>query len=1547
MHRTATLVRFFVVVVCISAMLYMGIGMYTTSVREERKMRLEALRREAYLQPIEDLQTTKIEASSYILEEKNTLANDLRQVNSTRTFPNRAGVSKRNMGNIILIFPFRNREVHYEKMMKHLKSIRRPNWEIHKILVEQANDEPFQRAWLLNVGIAEAKKRFNNSSACVVTHDIDMLADENVDYSWCDRPTQICSELSCFNRGVPYRTYAGGVVQATMAHWYQINGFTNNAKGWGGEDDDLYHRFRINGLLDPTTKALRRPVKGYGQCNCMHDGDHTKRLRDEKGYRDILEKLKRMSKGSDEWKLDGLNSLKYYIISEHKDEFDTLHLKVHHSLKDFQKLPNQTPYHKLSSNIIDRNPRVYGTLIGRLGNQLFQWASLQGIASKNSMSTCVRVGDTFQSSSIFSVFTAIPNTCSVKQSNIPHVGEAGKYATYRDLHFENSVVVDGYLQSYKYFPPDLYNRLKFKEAIVTKAKAQITDEKTNIGIHVRHRHQLEVDYLRFPPNDYFENVMSQFRRDYPNAFFYVASDDVAWCRQQTFFQRSDVKIIENNPGLDMAVLASCDHVVLTVGTFGWWAAFLGAHRNGGKVVYYKDEFVMEHKVNKGNVVKEDYYPKEWKEFQLNLMHMPTIQLGSGDKIMTKGLWDGSPIVIEKFKLLFWTIPKNSCEEFKLLFRRMEGFTDWKTRYNFPKGYAYNGAESTLPHNPAKNGLKYLYNYSVDDANSILNDKTWTKAIFLRHPLERFVSAYLDKIVNHKYFNKKMEWDFPTFVSKVENGLHDKHWDPQCKLINCEKWLPTMTFIGNIETVAEDAEKLLRKIGAWEQFGLSGWGQDGKSAIFKGSKNKQHTTDAKNKQLKYYNNPTLKRRVENLMSIDFKFIHFLRKIPTPGFKIIESNPYIDKDTTGILGVLSHTQNRDLRDAIRKTWASISPFKVNFLLDMETPQLIEENVINNDIIFINSSFSGRAVKFGDKLIRWYQYVFRTYPNIKWVGKCDDDVVVNTEKMNDITIRNYSPLLYMGWKHGTCDKPSQTCRIDEMIVIIGSELLNRLVKRKYCNTEQCDKTTNLYDTNYGGTSLGLWLSIYDDIKMVSLNNQMISRFTKTTTDLQNILSVNGLKSPDLITKVYNSMIVHGSSATGSVFTGDRVRRFSVSKNKTSTFKNLPTLNISSATGTLFNGEKTRQIDMSFVKGRKLLTTSLNGPTFKTSKCMSENWAVVTTINSLTEAVRKIVVLKKWCIVIVGDLNRPKHYEKFKNLDFLGESQQRDLSKTMKMISFLKWNHFGRKNIGYLYAIANGARYIFDFDDDNIITQDPLNALLYKHKCSPDDSFYAYNPYPALNSSENLPWPRGIPLEHYNTIALHRDCSTAYDKKLNIVVYQSAANNDPDVDAIYRLTRKPQFFFNSESSRIDIPENVFVPYNAQATIHLHDGMWALLLPISVEGRVSDIWRSYFAQKIMWLTCSGVSYTSPFVKQIRNGHNYLADLQAEEHLYTRTGALLRFLQKWTCQGNVPDCMKSMWIDLYERNYIEIEDINLLHVWISELDAINYKWPSICNAEAR
>jgi hypothetical protein len=248
-----------------------------------------------------------------------------------------------------------------------------------------------------------------------------------------------------------------------------------------------------------------------------------------------------------------------------------------------------------------------------------------------------------------------------------------------------------------------------------------------------------------------------------------------------------------------------------------------------------------------------------------------IQVDQDDRVLSPGPWDGSPIVIRKLKLIFFTIPKNSCEEFKKLFRRMEGFEDWRTSWNMPPSlYFPDQPPTTLPHDPMRNGLTYLYNLTLDEASTIINDKSWTKAIFVRDPLVRFLSAYIDKIICHNSRHPHAEGvSFPDFVTLVESGFQDVHWNPQCHLIDCPKWLPAMDFIGSFEEVAKDTEILLKKTGAWEEFGSNGWG-NGSHAIFQGTKNAAHASNTDRLAYDYYDD-NLIQRTRELLAADLEFI----------------------------------------------------------------------------------------------------------------------------------------------------------------------------------------------------------------------------------------------------------------------------------------------------------------------------------------------------------------------------------------------------------------------------------------------------------------------------------------------------------------------------------------------------------------------------------------------------------------------------------------------------------------------------------------------------
>jgi hypothetical protein len=83
-------------------------------------------------------------------------------------------------------------------------------------------------------------------------------------------------------------------------------------------------------------------------------------------------------------------------------------------------------------------------------------------------------------------------------------------------------------------------------------------------------------------------------------------------------------------------------------------------------------------------------------------------------------------------------------------------------------------------------------------------------------------------------------------------------------------------------------------------------------------------------------------------------------------------------------------------------------------------------------------------------------------------------------------------------------------------------------------------------------------------------------------------------------------------------------------------------------------------------------------------------------------------------------------------------------------------------------------------------------------------------------------------------------------IGVIQFLADGNPDIDAIHRIAKPLPMTYSLEKAKsVLVPAHAYSPYNAQATIHTKNAFWAMLLPSTVPGRVSDIWRSYFAQCI------------------------------------------------------------------------------------------------------
>ena len=176
-----------------------------------------------------------------------------------------------------------------------------------------------------------------------------------------------------------------------------------------------------------------------------------------------------------------------------------------------------------------------------------------------------------------------------------------------------------------------------------------------------------------------------------------------------------------------------------------------------------------------------------------------------------------------------------------------------------------------------------------------------------------------------------------------------------------------------------------------------------------------------------------------------------------------------------------------------------------------------------------------------------------------------------------------------------------------------------------------------------------------------------------------------------------------------------------------------------------------------------------------MCKNWAVTTTIFPPTKTVNQIAALPDWCLVIAGDRKTPKQYNVSGGAVYLSPAdQERMLLATGKL---LRWNHFGRKNLGFLYAIQHGAKWVYDTDDDNELQSEAVGIPLPRSNALVDEvhtSHKLYNLYPQLSTVPSA-WPRGFPLEAIKDNRTANARSRGARAGARVGVVQSLADHDP----------------------------------------------------------------------------------------------------------------------------------------------------------------------------
>lgn len=333
-------------------------------------------------------------------------------------------------------------------------------------------------------------------------------------------------------------------------------------------------------------------------------------------------------------------------------------------------------------------------------------------------------------------------------------------------------------------------------------------------------------------------------------------------------------------------------------------------------------------------------------------------------------------------------------------------------------------------------------------------------------------------------------------------------------------------------------------------------------------------------------------------------------------------------------------------------------------------------------------------------------------------------------------------------------------------------------------------------------------------------------------------------------------------------------------------------------------------------------------------DKWIVVTTINYPTKALKQLANLEGWHLVVVADKKTPLDWH-LDNCTFLSVQKQESLG--FEITKLLPWNHYSRKNIGYLYAIANRARIIYETDDDNYLLNataiDHLPVAINNARLVSSNNCVA-NPYAYFGKQDV--WPRGYPLQY---ITNQQTNFQAISDEVFVPIQQGLVNVDPDVDAIFRLTRKEEVFFDNGSPLI-IDKKCMAPFNSQNTLFHYSAFWGLLIPVSVSFRVSDIWRSYWVQRLLWDIGANLCFTEPTANQYRNQHNLLKDFADEYDFYMNAERFIKALINWQSptsdmQLNILALMKA----LVAQNFFKQEDAILMQAWLNDLRRCGYIFP--------
>ena len=245
--------------------------------------------------------------------------------------------------------------------------------------------------------------------------------------------------------------------------------------------------------------------------------------------------------------------------------------------------------------------------MGRLCNQMFQYAATKGISRNRNFEFCIPYSsgnDEWEDHRLFNCFDIEPIVGSINTNYIQEATFNFDEHLFENCPDKSSLV--GYFQTEKYFThiqDEIKKDFIFKDYITSACKEAISTVSSPVALHIR-----RTDFITNPNHyclslDYYEEALKFFDS---NREVIIFTDDSTWCENQKLFAPDRFLISTGQDTYhDLCLMTLCEDHIISNSTYSWWGAWLAENN---KVIAPKDWFGNS---NNKHLDTNDIIPERW------------------------------------------------------------------------------------------------------------------------------------------------------------------------------------------------------------------------------------------------------------------------------------------------------------------------------------------------------------------------------------------------------------------------------------------------------------------------------------------------------------------------------------------------------------------------------------------------------------------------------------------------------------------------------------------------------------------------------------------------------------------------------------------------------------------------------------------------------------------------------------------------------------------------------------------------------------------------